>query len=238
MRFQFSFRDFGAGALLGLALGTAGISAASFGYEGWNKFSQDFRSGYVTGFLSMANLARNLDPGGWVDSKYPMVPNAKPIEWAAKVDELYKDPENQHYSMNSILQQAAHELQKKYGKAMSPDKRAIERMQQQLAAVKRRREAMGLDPSMRPKKDPTQVEAAPKTAQPPAPKPPRKWCRCDGKNPKAERAKRRAAAAEKAKAANTTKSDVDKAAAGAAPAATPAPAPSGATKKPETPAKH
>src|SRR5690349_21595412 len=114
MRFQFSLRDFGAGAVLGLALGTAGVSAAAFGYDGWNKFSYDFRVGYVNGFLSMANLARNLDPGGWVDSKYPMVPTAKPAEWAAKVDELYKDPENQHYSMTSILQTAAHELEKKY----------------------------------------------------------------------------------------------------------------------------
>src|SRR5689334_2763415 len=188
MRFQFSLRDFGAGAILGLVLGTAGISAASLGYTGWSKFSQDFRIGYVTGFLSMANLARNLDPGGWVDSKYPMVA-AKPFEWAAKVDELYKDPENQHYTINSMLQQAAHDLQKKYGKPMPAEQRAFLRMQQQLAAVKKRREAQGLDPNMRPKKDPKLLEATPKVVPPAAPKP-RKWCRCDGKNPKEERAKR------------------------------------------------
>ncbi len=225
MRRKISLRDFGAGAVLGLLLGTAGLSAASFGYDGWAKFSLDFKGGYITGFMAMANLARNLDPGGYVDTQYPLVTQAKPGEWVSVIDGLYKKPENQGYQVTSIIQYAAHELEKKYGKALPAEERTRRRMEAQLQALKKRREAAALQAGKEapaPPKHIAQPEKTVKTPALPKEKPARKWCRCDGKNPKEERAKRRAARAEAEKAAGA--------------AAKPATAPE-AAKQPAAPAR-
>lgn len=204
MRIQGTVRGFGFGVVVGVMIGSAGLAAAAFGYKGWERFSSDFKVGYINGFLEMANLARNLDPGGYVDIKYPMVPKAKPMHWADEVNRLYADPANQKYSITSIMQLAAHELEKKFGKGPDPHERTRRRMEQQLEALRRKREAMGLPPK-EPKKQviaPEKVEPAPGTkAEPAAPAVPRqkKWCRCDGKDPKAERERRRAEAPEREK---------------------------------------
>lgn len=197
MRKQGSARGFCAGVIVGAMIGSAGLAAAALGQQGWAKLSQDFRVGYVTGFLQMANLARNLDPGGYIDIKYPQVPKARPVAWAAEVDRLYKDPENQKYTITSIMQLAASELEKKYGKALDPQERTRRRMEYQLQALARKREAAGLKP-----KDPTKQAIAPERTVKPAPPKPKepakpkqkKWCRCDGKDPQAERQRRRAEA--------------------------------------------
>ena len=206
MRYRISFRDFIAGAVFGLLVGSATLSVASIRYEGWARLSQDFKTGYVTGFLSCANLVRNLDPGGFLDSKYPAVPQATPTEWAAAVDQLYKDPANQGYSIHSILQSAAQEMERKYGKAIDPHIRAAQRALSQMARLKKKSEAEG--PVV--KKPEKIVKAPEKTVKQPVTKKPRKWCRCDGKDPKVERAKRRAEAARKA--AESTKPEGAKAA--------------------------
>ncbi len=194
MRNPGSVRGFCAGVVVGVMIGSAGLAAAAFGYNGWQKFSQDFKVGYVFGFLEMANLARNLDPGGYLDIKYPMVPKAKPVHWADEVNRLYADPANQKYSMTSIMQLASHELQKKFGSAPSPEERTRRRMEQQLEALRRKREALGLA-----EKDPKRQAIAPEKVVEPSPAAPaepkkKKWCRCDGKDPAAERARRRAEA--------------------------------------------
>lgn len=173
---------------------------AAFGYQGWQRFSDDFKGGYVTGFLAMAGLARNLQPGGWVDEKYPEVPNAKPLEWVAVISELYKDPKNQGYSMPSIMMTAARRLEEKHGKALPPYERAKQRMQRQLETARKNRAAAGVPPP-----EPQAAAAPPNEMQGASNskasaskaavnKPPRKWCRCDGKDPKAARAQRKEAA--------------------------------------------
>lgn len=201
MRRRFSIRDFGAGAIAGLMLGTSGFAAAALGYEGWQKLSQDFKIGYVAGYLDMSNIARNLDPGGYIDTKYPKA-HAKPVEWAAMVDVLYKDPAYQRYTINSMMQAAAVKLEEKYGKT-DPVQRSRDRMAFQMEAMRRKKEAQAKKkgapaPEVKHQKAPERTVSAPK--KPTTPKP-RKWCRCDGKDPKAERAKRRAAREEAARAA-------------------------------------
>jgi hypothetical protein len=205
MRDHRSLRGFStglvSGVLIGLLLGSAGMAGAAFGYKGWQTFSDEFKTGYVTGFLGMANLARNLDPGGWVDSKYPQFPKVKPLEWVILVDDLYKMPENQGYSINSILQSAAHQLELKYGKPATAEERTKQRMAHQLEILRKQREKAGLLPKDgEPKAD----SPASKAVTPPAAgggknvadeRPPRKWCRCDGTDPKEARAQRKAAAA-------------------------------------------
>lgn len=99
--------------------------------KGWTRFTEDFRFGYVFGFLDMANIARNLEPGGYVDEHYPLWPQVKPTEWKAVVDELYRNPENQKYSMTGILQLAAVHLEKKHG----PAPNVVERIKPQLSAL-------------------------------------------------------------------------------------------------------
>jgi hypothetical protein len=202
MRKGLSIRDFIAGAVFGLLLGTASFSVASIGYEGWTKLSSDFRIGYITGFLSLANLVRNLDPGGWLDTRYPAVPKATPIEWAATVDTLYKDPKFQRYSIHSMLQAAGSELQKTHGKPIDPYERVKQRAQTQMQRLEARRKAAGTKAGEKSASEPKHIQAPEKKVAAPAKaaKAGRKWCRCDGKDPKAERARRRAEAAEKAEA--------------------------------------
>jgi hypothetical protein len=200
MRNGLSIRDFVAGTVFGLVLGSAGLSTAALGYSAWEKLSDDFKVGYVTGFLSLANLTRNFDPGGWLDTKYPAVPNATPVQWAAEVDKLYKDPKMHRYSIHSVLQTAATELQKIHGKPVDPYTRVQQRAQTQLQALQRRQEAQAKKLG-KPAPAVKNVQAPEKKVAVPATKPARKWCRCDGKDPKAERARRRAEAAKKAEAA-------------------------------------
>jgi hypothetical protein len=217
-----TLRGFGAGLLIGILVGSAGIATAAFGLKGWNTFSSDFRLGYIAGFLEMANITRNLDPGGWVDLRYPYV-EAEPLEWFAKVDELYKTPENSDYSITTMMQLAAVELEKVKGKAPSPEERAAKRFLQQLEAVRQRAIAAGkLPPDAAVKKPLAPKPLPPKSATKPADAPEKKWCRCDGKDPKAARAERRAKAAAEESKAKAASPDAAKPV--PAPAGKPAPA--------------
>ena len=119
------------GLLAGLVLGSSAMVLAAPTGKGWARFTEDFRFGYVFGFLDMANVARNLDPGGYVDEKYPLWPQAKPTEWKALVDELYRNPENQKYPLTGILRMAGVTLEKKYGPAPS----IVERLKPQLSTL-------------------------------------------------------------------------------------------------------
>ena len=244
MRDHRSIRGFGSGlvvgVLIGLVLGSASLATAAFGYKGWQTFSPDFKMGYVTGFIGMANLARNLDPGGWVDNRYPQISKAREAEWVALIDELYKQPENQNYSIFTVLQSAAHRLELKYGKPATGDERSKMRMAHQLEIVRKKREKAELAAKTGEQKAapaPAQGAAAPPAppkAASPAPqdaaqqkaapaKPARKWCRCDGTNPKEARARRQAAAAAKETGKAPAESKQP-------PAAAKAPAPSPAAK--------
>lgn len=205
MRYLRSCRSFVAGIVLGILIGSAGVGAASMGYKAWNGLSQDYKIGYVTGFLAMARLARNLQPGGYIDSRYPEINKAKPVEWANVVDELYADPKNRDYTINSIMQSAAHRLEEKYGPPLSPHERTRRRMQQQLQAVRKNLDKK--TETMPSGQEKTVVEAPPKEVPPPssesgevdpAPKKKqKKWCRCDGTDFREARRQRQAAAAAK-----------------------------------------
>jgi hypothetical protein len=246
MRRNFSLRDFGAGTgvglVLGLVLGASGLAAAAMGYEGWSKkFSHDFKSGFVAGYVMMADLARNLEPGGYVDQRLPYVA-ATPLEWVAMMDELYRDPANQGYTVNSMMQAAAHRLEERKGKIPVEERMRL-RAQTQLQAVERRKETRAAAGMTKPPSPPKFLQAAPQVAKtPPKPKA-RKWCRCDGKNPKAERAKRRAAREEAAKkaaggqAAPASKDSAKQPPEKAKAAGQAAPASKDSAKKPPAPAK-
>jgi hypothetical protein len=199
MRDLRSIRGFGAGLVVGVLVGSAGLSVAAISYKGWHKFSPDFRTGYVAGFVDMSNLARNLDPGGYIDANYPYIVGARPIEWSDMIAELYKDPQNQGYTITSLMMLAAHKLQEKHGVAGTPTDRVNRKMEMQLDAVRRMREKMGIKPDQGRTKT---AEAPPRVVEPEtAVKAPtqRKWCRCDGKDPKAAQVQRKAAAAEQEK---------------------------------------
>lgn len=229
-----------AGVLLGIVLGTAGVGNAAFSYQAWHQLSEDFKNGYIVGFLAMAKLARNADPSGWVDKHYPLVKDAKPVEYRRKLDELYAKPENQKYNIDSMFQLVAHELGKTH-KVLTGEERQIMAMRDQLTQMRKaqiaRLQSQGKpippellqplpenpDLTVKPPKTPPKPKGVSK-----APKP-RKWCRCDGKDPKAERAKRRAARA----AAQQQANPADKDAKPIAPP--PGPAPADGLKKPAEP---
>jgi hypothetical protein len=215
-------RAFGAGVLLGLMIGSAGMAAASFGYKAWSTVSVDYKNGFVAGFLTMANLARNLQPGGWVDQKYPHIPKAKPVEWSKTLDELYAKPENRKYTVTGMLQAVARDLEKKYGPAQDPMDRTRDQMLEKLRALGERNKneqpegeagkagegesgaplanAPGDDKAQPGPNDKGEPKALPRTDFPNDRK--RKWCRCDGTDPKLARAARQANATEKQKASS------------------------------------
>ncbi|HEY2773477.1 MAG TPA: hypothetical protein VGK20_05440 [Candidatus Binatia bacterium] len=191
-----SLRAFVLGTVAGALFGSAAVAAAAFGYAGWQKFTNDFKNGYVTGFLDMANVARNLDAGGWVDEKYPWTPKVKPPEWRGVVDKLYKDPANQVYNVMSILQLAAKTIADRHGGALDPDERMRQRTESVLNELRKKAIAEGQDPSKVPNiPGHIVVPASPGDA---AEEPPhqRKWCRCDGKDPNQLKAEREKAEAE------------------------------------------
>lgn len=187
------------------------MASATFGLTGWSRFSEEFRNGYLNGFLDMANLARNLEPGGWVDERYPSFPKVKPQEWRGAIDKLYQDPANKDYLITSMIQLAARTMKERYGAPTDPSQRARARMLAQLAAVKAKNERRAAavaakDPAEAPRGDkagdkPAEAKAnvavqpAGKPAQLPLPPHRKKWCRCDGTDPEAARAKHREEAA-------------------------------------------
>jgi hypothetical protein len=212
MKARRSLGGFAAGVVVGALFGSSAIALAAFGYKGWQKFPYEFKQGYIAGFLDMALLARNLDPGGWVDIKYPFVPKVSPTEWYKTVEEVYKDPENQEYLMTTVMQVASHNLKKKYGQIVTPEERTRARMQMQLDAVRHNKEiaaaaAANADsagtpapatppkPVEKPAVKPPATPEASAPAKPAVAKPPRKWCRCDGTDPKKATAERKARAA-------------------------------------------
>jgi hypothetical protein len=164
-----SSRGFGrglfVGLLAGLVLGSSAMVLAAPTGKGWTRFTEDFRFGYVFGFLDMANLARNLEPGGYVDEHYPLWPKVNPMEWKTMVDELYRNPENQKYSMTGILQLAALNLEKKYGPAPS----IVERIKPQLAgmlkAAEERKAEAAAKAKAEGKPDPEAAKVAAKAAE-------------------------------------------------------------------------
>jgi len=214
-----SIRAFGAGVLLGVIVGSAAVAGAAFGYKAWTSVHDDYKIGYVAGFFSMANLARNLQPGGWVDSRYPHLPQVKAPVWRAKLDELYAKPENQKYSVNGLLQVAARELEKQYGKAIDPIERARQNMKEKLRAIAARKqreqqqagatagkpegsvaqeteagdEATDVELPVEPSEKVDAPAKKPAAVEAPVERK-KKWCRCDGTDPQAARAERQAKA--------------------------------------------
>jgi len=222
-----TIKSFTAGMLLGVFIGTAGIAAAAIGYKGWQAYSNDFKSGYIAGFLMMSKLTRNLDPGGWVDEHYAYVPGATTAEWMDELNSVYSKPENQEYSIESALQLAAKQLADKHGGAVSGEQRQYALLRQRLEAMRQKQIA-----ALKAKGQPipphltapiSDVKTAPpktiaKKNRPKEKK--RKWCRCDGTDPKAVRAARRATREQAAKDAATKPADAN-----VPPAAAPTPAP-------------
>lgn len=125
------------GIVLGFVIGSASIATATFGYKGWQRFGGEFQLGYLAGFFDMANLARNLDPGGFVDENYPVWPNVRLREWQQTVDGLYQDPKNQEYGMYAMLRIAAAEMKKKHGPGQTTIERLAPRFRQQIDRAKK-----------------------------------------------------------------------------------------------------
>lgn len=236
MRYGPSLRGFVVGVLVGSVIGSVGVAGATFGLKGWSRFSEDFRNGYVNGFLDMANLARNLEPGGWVDKRYPYLPGVKPQEWRFVIDKIYTEPANKDYLITSVMQLAGKRLEDRHGKAEDPLLRQKRRSEAQMEALRKKlSQGAKLTPAPPPpaaKPDEAAKPAGEKPASGAVEVPPRsrKWCRCDGTDPKAAREKRKAeAAAEEAR----IDAEMERAA-GIAPAKT---QPSAPPAKPAEPAK-
>lgn len=127
--------------VLGFAIGSASMATAAFSYKGWQRFSGDFRLGYLAGFFDMANLARNLDPGGFIDENYPVWPNVKLYQWREMVSKLYEDPENREYGMYAMMRLAGEEMKKKYGPAPTAVERLTPRFKEQVERARKAQEA-------------------------------------------------------------------------------------------------
>jgi hypothetical protein len=187
-----SLRGFISGVVVGALVGSAGMAAAAIGYKGWQAFSGDFRNGYISGFLDMANLARNLQPGGWVDAHYPYLPGVKMLEWRTKTDALYADPENQRFTVESLLQLVGHELGKEHG-VVTAEQRQQGLLKMKLDAIRKKqieemtKKGVPVPSELTKPGSPKQHVAAPKTVPGSERHRPRKWCRCDGTNPKEAR---------------------------------------------------
>lgn len=254
MRNGTSLRGFTVGVLVGVLAGSAGMASATFGLKAWTRLSDDYRTGYINGFLDMATLARNLQPGGWVDERYPAFPQARPLEWKGTIDKLYEDPANKDFLITSMIQLAGKKMEERYGKPTDPAQRAKARMDAQLAALKNKfaksaentaekNKEEAADAAAKAPAKPAEKPAAAATPAVPLPEgkavqvpvPPRsnrKWCRCDGTDYKAAREKRRAEAA----AAEAAEEEAAKAAAAKAAAAPPS-ASAGGTFVPVAPRK-
>lgn len=197
-------RDFSTGVLVGVLIGSVGVSAAAFGYKGWQRFDPNFRVGWITGFLDMAQIARAQYPDTYVDRFYPSLPQARPAEYVTAIDKLYEDPQYKNYGMTRMVSLAIKELEKKYGPAETANERMLKQLATTLEVLRKKKEAAGIKTPTKalPTKPPT-----PSTLEDDGPefikKVNKKWCRCDGKTPAEAHVARRAkeAAEEKAEAA-------------------------------------
>jgi len=165
------------GIVLGFSIGSVSVATAMLGYKGWQRFSDDFKVGYLTGFFDMSNLARNLDPDGYIDEHFPLWPNVKVREWRELIDELYRKPENQQYGMFGMVQLAGQELKKKHGAPPKVAERLAPALQEQ---VERARKAEQAATPRKPAVAGAKSQA-PKTPAAPRPNPwahKKKWCRC------------------------------------------------------------
>jgi len=77
------------GATLGLVLGGAASALSLMGKQAWEGLSPAMRAGYMAGFTDCLRLAKVNDPDGWLARTY-LVPPVTPIQWSAKVNELYE----------------------------------------------------------------------------------------------------------------------------------------------------
>ncbi|HYC54156.1 MAG TPA: hypothetical protein VEL28_04380 [Candidatus Binatia bacterium] len=163
---------FFAGLTIGIIIGSVGLSAGAVGYKAWMTNGQDFRLGYISGFMDMTMLARNLHPQGFIDETYPFFKNARIRDYYDAIDNFYKDPENQKHSMYSAMTLISDEMEKKFGKPQSAIERMAPNIEKKLEAARAKQAARAA--SAGAAKAPA---AAPKPA---APKPPKRkiWCKC------------------------------------------------------------
>lgn len=178
------------GIILGFSVGSASVATAMFGYKGWQRFGGDFQLGYLAGFFDMANLARNLEPGGYVDEHFPVWPEVKVLEWRTVIDELYKNPANQEYGMYAIVQLAAKELAKVHGPAPTAIERLAPKLKEQLERARDPKQQAQRPATAAPAdKKPTVSSGASKAHDPWTRK--YRWCRCTAVEKKAEKQKRK-----------------------------------------------
>jgi hypothetical protein len=99
-----------------IALGAAPSEAsAAMGKAAWEKLSRQAQAGYIVGFLDCLRIAKGMEPMGYLAKAYVMPPRAKPRDWLAMVNQLYKEKEHEKRRLSQVLAIAGDKLSAKYG---------------------------------------------------------------------------------------------------------------------------
>jgi hypothetical protein len=107
-------RGVAVGFLVGVLLASGGIALAAMGKAAWSRLDPLVRGGYVAGFTDCLRMAKANDPEGWLATNY-ILPPVKPIQWVAKVDELYEQKDLQNAPLHQVLLLAGHKLAEETG---------------------------------------------------------------------------------------------------------------------------
>lgn len=114
-----TWKGFALGVVAGAVLGSAAMAGASVTYKAWSRGSDDFRIGYIHGFLDVVRMAKNENPFGEIDRRYHLWAEVKPFEWYMHLVQFYRKEENHKYETSAALEFVSAELQQKHGKPPS-----------------------------------------------------------------------------------------------------------------------
>ena len=95
-------RGLAVGVTLGVLLGGAGAALSVMGKQAWEGLPAAMQMGYMAGFTDCLRLAEAKDPGGWIAENY-IVPPVTPMQWSAKVSELYTDENLAQSPLNQVI---------------------------------------------------------------------------------------------------------------------------------------
>ena len=104
-----------AGTVIGLLVGSAGLSLAGFGKKGWDRFGLMFKHGYVAGFNDCVRIGKSTNPHSQIAMLYVLPDSAKGDHWVKEIDKFYANPKFAGRPMSQIMILAGKELEKTFG---------------------------------------------------------------------------------------------------------------------------
>jgi len=90
-------------------------ASADMGKVGWEKLDKKVQAGYIVGFLHAVRIAKGMEPTGYMARTYMTPPGAKPRDWLAMVNQLYKQKEHEKRTLSQVMVIAGNALAAKHG---------------------------------------------------------------------------------------------------------------------------